>query len=97
MELTFEEFCEKPFQYCLGIIGDAGAKRMYRNEDLKVQKEVHTKRKKYGDIYGGWKDPVVAYFLDGDDREFSTPDAVYVAYMEKVCGIKSSEIEIETI
>ena len=89
IELTFEEFCNKPLQYVLGFIGDAGAKRLYRNEELKIQKEVHTKRKIKGDIYSGWKEPVIAYFLDGDDREFQTVDQLYVAYMEKVCGVKS--------
>jgi len=96
IELTFEEFCERPLQYCLGMTGDTGAKRLYRNEDLKIQKEVHTKLKRRGDIYSGWKEPQIAYFLDGDSREFTTVDQLYVAYMEKVCGIKNSEMVIET-
>ena len=86
-ELTFEEFCALPLQYTLGFSGDDGAQRMYRNEDIGLQKEVHTKRKRHGDIYGGWRDPVVAYFLDGDDRKFDTSDQVYVAYMEIICGV----------
>lgn len=90
IELTFEEFCNKPLQYALGFTGDAGATRFYRNEELRIQKEVHTKRKIKGDIYSGWKEPVIAYFLDGDDREFQTVDQLYVAYMEKACGVKSN-------
>jgi hypothetical protein len=89
IELTFEEFCNKPLQYTLGFAG-AWCKRLYRNEELKIQKEVHTKRKIKGDIYSGWKEPVIAYFLDGDDREFQTVDQLYVAYMERVCGVKSN-------
>lgn len=88
-QLTFEEFCQLPLQYTLGFSGDGGAQRMYRNEEIGLQKEVHTKRKHHGDIYGGWCDPVVAYFLDGDERKFDTPIQVYVAYMEKVCGVKA--------
>ena len=90
IELTFEEFCNKPLQYVLGFTGDAGVKRLYRNEELKIQEEVHTKRKIKGDIYSGWKEPVIAYFLDGDDREFQTVDQLYVAYMGRVCGVKSN-------
>jgi hypothetical protein len=90
-ELTFEEFCALPLQYTLGFSGDAGAQRMHRNEEIGLQKEVHTKRKRYGDIYSGWRKEVVAYFLDGDDRQFDTPDQVYVAYMEKICGITGKQ------
>ena len=39
IELTFEEFCNKPLQYVLGFTGDAGAKRLYRNEELKSKKK----------------------------------------------------------
>jgi hypothetical protein len=89
-ELTFEEFCNLPLTYYFGTNGDAGCSRLYRNNDFKFQKEVHTKRKKKGDIYSGWKEPIVVYFLDNDDREFTTVDQLYVAYMEKVCQIKSN-------
>lgn len=89
-ELTFAEFCEIPLQYCGGIVTDRDARRMHRNEEFGIQREVHTKRKRRNDPYAGWKEGVVAFFLDGDDREFQTIDQVYVAYMEKVCQIKSS-------
>ena len=85
-ELTFEEFCALPLTYVLGTTGAWGAHRAYRNEDTKIQKEVKTRRKRYDDIYSGWREPEVAYFLDGDEREFSSVDQLYVAYMEKVCG-----------
>ena len=87
-ELTYEEFCELPFIYTLGMTFDWGAHRMYRNEEHGLQKECVTKRNRYGDIYSGWQQQQMTYFMDGDTREFKTPDQLYVAYMEKVCGIK---------
>ncbi len=86
-ELTFEEFCALPLQYALGMNGDWGARRLYRNDSIGLQKEVHTQRVRKGDIYSGWRESVVAFFLDGDDRQFDTVDQVYVAYMEKACGV----------
>ena len=86
-ELTFEEFCKMPLQYTMGMTFDWGAQRMHRNEELGVQKETVTERNVAGDIYSGWKDGTVAFFLDGDERQFDTVDQVYVAYMEKVCGV----------
>ena len=87
VELTFEEFCKYPLQYTMGMRFDWGAQRMHRNEELGIQKEVITEQKVRDDIYSGWKDPTVAFYLDGDDRQFDTPDQLYVAYMEKVCGV----------
>ena len=86
-ELTFAEFCYLPLQYTIGMTFDWGAIRMHRNNDIGLQVETVTKRKKKGDIYSGWQKEERAFFLDGDDRQFDTPDQVYVAYMEKVCGI----------
>lgn len=88
MELTYEEFCQKPLTYYQGMRFDWGAMRLHRNDELGIQKETVTKQKIKGNIYSGWKDPDVVFFLDGDKREFKTPDQLYVAYMEKVCGIK---------
>jgi len=86
-ELTYAEFCSLPFKYRLGTNGDWGASRLYRNDEHGLQQEVHTKRKKAGDIYSGWKPGVVSYFIDGDPREFKCVADLYVAYMEKVCGV----------
>lgn len=87
-ELTFEEFGKYPLQYTIGMVGDEGARRMYRNEELGLQKEVHTKRLVKGDIYSGWHEGQVTYFLDGDDRQFDTVDQLYVGYMEHACGVR---------
>jgi hypothetical protein len=87
-ELTFEEFCELPLIYTRGMRFDWGAKRMYRNEEIGLQVEVVTKQKVWGDIYSGWQPEKQVYFLDDDDRQFDTVVEAYVAYMEKVCGVK---------
>ena len=85
-ELTFEEFCELPLQYTMGITFDYGAQRLYRNDKHKVQKEVYTGRNKRT---GEWGLGKAYWFVDGDPRTFETSDQCYVAYMEKVCGVKS--------
>lgn len=84
--LTYEEFCKAPMQYTLGMTGDWGAQRMYRNNVLGIQKEVVTERTHYGDPYGGWKDGTVAYFMDRDPREFANVAELYEAWMARVCG-----------
>lgn len=88
LELTYEEFCVLPLEYRMGMSTAAGAQRLYRNEQIKLQKEVHTARKRYNDPYSGWKEQTITFFLDGDARQFDTLEDVYVAYMEKACGIK---------
>ena len=66
IELTFEEFCALPTIYCTGYQADWGAHRMYRNEPIGLQVEVVTKRKKRGDIYSGWRDGKMFFYLDAD-------------------------------
>lgn len=85
-ELTFEEFCQLPFKYVLGLTGDWWAARSYRNDQYGVQIEVRTTRKHHG----GWKPEERFYFLDWDGRTFTTLDQVYVAYMETVCGVENT-------
>jgi len=84
-ELTFEEFCELKIEYRTGITFDTGAGRLYRNDKHGLQVEVHTPRNKRTGVWGKGKR---YWFVDGDDRCFETSDQCYVAYMEKVCGVK---------
>tara|TARA_R110000868_G_C10737204_1_gene752081 strand:+ start:359 stop:622 length:264 start_codon:yes stop_codon:yes gene_type:complete len=86
IELTFEEFCELRFEYTLGMTFDNGAQRMYRNDEHSIQVEVYTDRNKRT---GEWGEEKRYWFFDGDPRAFETIDQCYVAYMEKVCGVKS--------
>ena len=86
-ELTYEEFCYQPLTYMMGLVGDWGARRLYRNNELGIQREIYTKRQRHGDIYGGWKEGKVTYFLDNDPRQFDHLADLYVAWMERVCGV----------
>jgi len=95
-ELTFEEFCSVPLIYCNGYQADWGAHRLYRNDQVGLQIEVITKRKKKGDIYSGWKKQKNFYYLDADERAglnhcYNTIDQAYVSYMEYACGLKGSK------
>jgi hypothetical protein len=90
-ELTFEEFCNLPLMSNLGFQTDAGALRIWRNKAAGLTIEAFTPRKRKGDIYSGWKKSTRRYYLDGNAKCFETPDQVYVAYMEKVCGIGESK------
>jgi hypothetical protein len=81
--LTREEFGKQPLQYVGGMSGAWGAQRMYRNNQLGIQREVVTKRKRYDDVHGGWEEGDVSYFLDGDKREFKTVDELYDAWVQK--------------
>ena len=84
-ELTFEEFCNLDFEYKVGIVKDNGAQRLYRNDRSGIQIEVYTKRNKRT---GEWGTGKRYWFVDGDKRTFRTIDQCYLAYMEKVCGVK---------
>lgn len=87
-EMTYEEFCSAPMTYSMGLVGDWGAQRMYRNNDLGIQYEVLTRRKRSGDIYSGWKEGKVYFYLDRDPRQFANAAELYEAWMARVCGVK---------
>ena len=86
IELTFEEFCELRFEYRMGITFDTGSQRMYRNDKRGIQIEVYTDRNKRT---GEWLNEKRYWFVDSDSRKFETIDECYVAFMEKVCGVKA--------
>ena len=56
--------------------------------DSAIVKEVVTKRKRAGDIYGGWKEPEVCFFMTDDPLDVWYPNVamLYEAYMRRVCG-----------
>lgn len=83
-ELTFEEFCEQPMQYCMGMSADTYARRLWRNNALGIQKETFTKRNPRTMRWGLGS---TSYFLDNDPREFGDIADLYVAWMHRVCNV----------
>lgn len=96
-ELTYDEFCALDFTYKRGVTFDTGAMRMYRNDAHGLQIEIHTKRKRSGDFYGGWGKQTKRYFFDSDDSQYTTIDQLYLAYMSKVCGMNVSQTPIKAV
>ena len=83
-ELTFEEFCAQPMQLVMHISGE---KEHYLHRcatDVGVSKITITRVKKTG----GFGKSYSTYHLRDDERVFKEADQVYLAYMEKVCGVK---------
>ena len=87
-ELTFEEFCKLPLTYTTGIRASTYAVRQYHNFEHGIAKEVNTP---FTERTWKWGKPKVVYFMPSDKRNFDTVDQLYVAYMEKVCGVTSDE------
>lgn len=83
-ELTFEELCGQPLEYRMGMSGDKGARRLYRNDALGIQKEVFTPR---NPRTMEWGEGEAYYFVDGDPEEYRTVADLYVAWMAKLCGM----------
>ena len=83
-ELTYEEFCALPLTYTQGIRFNDGAVRQYGNIDHGFYKEVNTP---FDEKTYAWGKPQVVFYLPDDKRTFDTPDELYVAYMEKACGV----------
>lgn len=84
-EYTFAEFCELPMTMSMHI---SGSKEHYLHRfqrETNVNKVVITPVKKNGEFGKA----SVIYYLPEDSRTFYTADQVYVAYMEKVCGVSS--------
>lgn len=76
MKLTYEEFQKLPMQYTFGLNTDDYCARKYCNEQFNLFKEVVTPRETPGDIYGGFKDPLVSYYIGMGDI-FDTPRDLY--------------------
>ena len=83
-ELTFEEFCELPLLYTTGVRASKYAIRLYHNAECNIAKQVTTP---FNELTYSWGNPSVIYFMPSDERNFDTVDQLYLAYMEKVCGV----------
>ena len=83
-ELTFEEFCALPLPYTAGLRVKTYAVRQYKNKEHGIGKEINTP---FSEKRWSWGKPKVVYFMIDDERNFDTVDQLYVAYMEKACGV----------
>lgn len=81
-ELTYEEFCQSPMHLVMHISGE---KEHYLHKatmpELGVSSITITPVKKNGEF----GNPMRIWRFNGKDYE--TVDQVYVAYMEKACGV----------
>ena len=82
-ELTFEEFCALPMTLSMHISGEKEHYLHRFQRETDINKVVITRVKKTG----GFGKSRTLYYLPNDTRTFNTADQVYVAYMERVCGV----------
>ena len=82
-ELTFEEFCAQPMGLVMHISGEKEHYLHRHASDVGVSKIIITRVKKHG----GFGKSYTTYHLKDDKRVFNEPDQVYLAYMERVCGV----------
>ena len=82
-ELTFEEFCALPMRLVMHMSAEKEHYLHRCNDEVGVSKIVITRVKKHG----GFGKSYTSYYLKNDERLFNTPDQVYLAYMEKACGV----------
>ena len=82
-ELTFEEFCALPMRLVMHISGEKEHYLHSCNDDVGVSRLVVTRVKKNGEFGKSHS----SYLLTSDERVFLTADQVYLAYMERVCGV----------
>lgn len=75
--LTFEEFQKLPMVYLFGINRDDYCARKYVNEQFSICKEVVTHRMVSGDIYSGFKEPLVSFYLGNDGDIYDTARELY--------------------
>ena len=87
-QLTYEEFCQLEMAVMISLRGDWGVHRVVRNAEHGFQREVIRFYKHRGDIYGGFKEPKIFWFLDDDDNVYANHACLYEAYMKKVCGVE---------
>lgn len=66
------------WKYRQGILGDKYAQRLYRDDELCVQCEVHTRRR----ADGTWLEGKVFFYIDNDPREFRDEADLMLAWEE---------------
>lgn len=81
--LTYEEFSNTGMTYTFGLRFVDGAKRLYRNNELGIQKETYTD---YDESTMKWGESQVYFFLDGDPNEYANAAELYVAWFRKNFG-----------
>lgn len=84
IEYTFEEFCALPMVYSFGLSLDTGSFRQYTHLPTGVSRETYTVRNQMTQKFGRTK---TWFYIKGEKEVYHTADQVYVAYMEKVCGV----------
>lgn len=82
-ELTFEEFCAQPMQLVMHLNCEKEHYLHRANVEIGVSKIVITRVNKHC----GFGKSYTSYHLKDDKRVFNEPDQVYLAYMERVCGV----------
>jgi hypothetical protein len=76
MRLTYDEFRVLPMQYVLGLNAENYCARRFVNEQFGIIKEVVTPRKVPGDLYSGFGEPVVCFYI-GDGQDYPTIRDLY--------------------
>ena len=77
MLLTELEFRKLPMTYLFGLNHDAYFARKYVNEQFGICKEVVTHRNVAGDIYSGFKEPKVSYYMGNDGQIYDSAQELY--------------------
>jgi hypothetical protein len=63
--------------YLFGLNHDAYCARKYVNEQFGICKEVITPRNVAGDIYSGFKEPKVSYYMGNDGQIYDSAQELY--------------------
>ena len=82
-ELTYAEFCELPLKLVWHFSCDTEHVLTKANKETGTFKHTVTRVKRNGEF----GKVTTTYALRDDKRTFTTVDQVYVAYMEKACGV----------
>ena len=77
MLLTELEFRKLPMTYLFGLNHDDYCARKYVNEQFGICKEVVTPRMVSGDIYSGFKEPKVSYYIGNDGQIYDSAQELY--------------------